>query len=291
MLSRIQGPYDQTTAVAPTRYQEHQAGGGYDVELPLALRLQFQYKAPKAEPERGVRFKLDTDQITTLAAREPVETAYYVCPIVDSDNQLSDTLDQCYFVDAQAIWAESSQLYIPRDFPQSGAQGKLKDPDDQSGWTADPSNYYPIPDSAVKTWDEIRTDIEARNIGMIVQDGGRTTQEYDHFVSRLRDLWSLHDDDSSGQVRTDGGEPYDENGEAIDRLVRFATDQFQEFYAEKYPETIDVERHAAYLRRTLEGYRDVRRPDVHGIRRAQELVAQSNQPTTVRRSIQLGSRQ
>lgn len=77
LLDRIRGPYNQTIAIALTRYQEHQAGGGYDVELPLAMRFLFQYKATKAKPNRGVRFKLDTQQITTLATREPSEVAYY----------------------------------------------------------------------------------------------------------------------------------------------------------------------------------------------------------------------
>ncbi|QIO25567.1 hypothetical protein [Haloarcula sp. JP-L23] len=224
-----------------------------------------------------MRFKLEPEQITTLAARAPTETAYYACPVVDSDNQLSDALNNCYFVDAQAIRAGSSQLYIPRDFPHSPVQGKVKDPADKSGWTGDPTNYYRIPEPAVKEWRDIRHDIESRNVGMLIRDGGSTTQQYHNFVNRLRDLWSLHDDTRSASVQTDGGEPNRNHQEVIDRLVSFATDQFRYRYAESSIEMPNIERHEQYLRSTLEEYMNVRRPDVHGIRRGQEVIAQSGE--------------
>lgn len=287
ILTRIRGPYNQTTAIAPTRYQEHQAGGGYDVELPLAMRLLFQYKAPKAEPNRGVRFKLDTQQITTLATREPGEVAYYACPVVDSDNQLSDALTECYFIDVQAIEAGSSQLYIPTDYPNSPVQAKFKDPSDQSGWIGDPVNYYEIPYSAVKMWDDLRTGIESRNIGMVVRESGSTTDSYDDFVDRLQDLWTLHDD-TRGQARTDGGEPNENDHQRIERLVSFARSQHRRLFEESDVAVPDIERHERHLRETLEGYQTVRRPDVHGIGRAQELIAQSGS-TDRNRALKLGN--
>ena len=280
ILTRIRGPYNQTTAIAPTRYQEHQAGGGYDIELPLAMRLLFQYKAPKAEPNRGVRFKLDVEQITTLATREPAEVAYYACPVVDSDNQLSDALTECYFIDAQAIEAGSSQLYIPTDYPNSPVQAKFKDSSDQSGWVGDPANYYEIPRSAVKMWDNVKTGIESRNIGMVIRESGPTTASYDDFVDRLQDLWALQDD-TLGQARTDGGEPNGSDQQRIERLVSFACSQHRQLFAESNVEMPDIERHESHLRETLQGYQTVRRPDVHGIGRAQELVAQSGNPGRV----------
>ncbi|RKD85227.1 hypothetical protein [Halopiger aswanensis] len=287
ILTRIRGPYNQTTAIAPTRYQEHQAGGGYDVELPLAMRLLFQYKAPKAEPNRGVRFKLDTQQITTLATREPSEVAYYACPVVDSNNQLSNALTECYFIDAQAIEAGSSQLYIPTDYPNSPVQAKFKDSSDKSGWAGDPVNYYEIPHTAVKTWDDIRNGIESRNIGMVIRRSGSTTASYDVFVDRLQDLWALHDD-TLEQVRTDGGEPNENGEQRIERLVSFARFQHLQLFEESDVELPDIERHERHLRDTLEGYQTVRRPDVHGIGRAQELVAQSGS-TGWNQALPLGS--
>lgn len=288
LLDRIRGPYNQTIAIAPTRYQEHQAGGGYDVELPLAMRLLFQYKAPKAKPNRGVRFKLDTQQITTLATREPSEVAYYACPVVESDNQLSDALMECYFIDAQAVEAGSSQLYIPTDYPNSFVQAKFKDSADQSGWVGDPENYYRIPHSAVKMWDEIKTGMESRSIGMSIRESGSTTTSYGDFVDRLQDLWALHDD-SLGQVRTDGGEPNDNNQQRIERLVSFASSQHRRIFEDSDIELPDIERHEHYLRETLHGYQNVRRPDVHGIRRAQEVIAQSGSPVGIH-GFRLGNR-
>lgn len=288
LLSRIRGPYNRTTAIAPTRYQEHQAGGGYDVELPLAMRVLFQYKAPKAKPDRGVRFKLDTQQIATLVTREPGEVAYYACPLVDSDNQLSDALLNCYFIDAQAIEAGSSQLYIPTDYPNSFVQAKFKDSSDQSGWIGDPENYYDIPHSAVNMWSEIKSGIESRNIGMTIRESGSTTASYDDFVDRLQDLWALQDD-PLGQVRTDGGEPNENNQQRIERLVSFARSQHRKLFEDSKVDLPDIEHHEHQLRETLKGYQNVRRSDIHGVGRAQEIVAQSGSPD-VKRGIRLGNR-
>jgi len=274
ILNRIHGPYDQTTAIAPTRYQEHQAGGGYDVEHPFAMRLLFQYKAPRAETNKGVRFKLDTQQITTLATREPGEVAYYACPVVDSDNQLSDALTKCYFIDAQAIEAGSSQVYIPTDYPNSPVEAKLKDSADQSGRGVDPKNYYEIPHSAVKLWEDLRTGIESRNIGMVISETGSKTDSYGEFTDRLQDLWALHDD-NRGRTRTDGGEPNESKQQRIGRLVSFACSQHRRLFEESDVAAPDIERHERILRETLEDYRTVRRPDVQGIRRSQELITQS----------------
>jgi hypothetical protein len=164
----------------------------------------------------------------------------------DSDNQLSDALTECYFIDVQAIEAGSSQLYIPTDYPNSPVQAKFKDPSDQSGWIGVPVNYYEIPHSAVKMWDDLRTRIESRNIGMVIRESGSTMDTYDDFVDRLQDLWALHDD-TRGLARTDGGEPNENDHQRIERLISFARSQHRRLFEDSDVAVPDIEQYRSKL--------------------------------------------
>lgn len=268
MLSRLKGGFKRQAATSPTRREER--GVGYDVQLSFALRLQFQYKRPQNNHgDRGITFDVNGEQIGTLCFRDDTQTPYLACPAVEDRGELTQSLDNCYFINAHPVSRKTSRLYIPEDYPSDPSAevtAKIKNGD-----------YYTVPDRAVKTWNELLKGIKSRNLGLTVRKNGQTTSEYSDFVDRLRDLTDLY---YPQPVQPDGGdreespEDYEKvlNEEAAYQLIEHATNQYREFYRESDDMPTIEEEGEALWKLIEEKMSETTDPSVHGVRRSRDLV-------------------
>lgn len=273
MLSSLESDAERIAATSPTRKAEK--GLGYDVECSFVKRLQFQYKRPQyIHSERGLCFEVNSDQVATLRFRDEVRVSYLVCPYVTNRSQLNDTLENSYFIDVQAVRANTTRLFIPKNYP-NGKPITARYNDD------DTSYYYEIPQHAVLVWSNIESTINSHAIGQVVRENGTLTPPYREFVKRLSALKNLYD--PSKPVMADGGEDIDEgrelNEEARQRLINHARREhlsvYEEYIISEEELNETVSQDTIGLEETISNMEHVQDRQVHRIRRSRELIYES----------------
>jgi hypothetical protein len=288
MLSNFDTKNSQVAATSPSRRREK--GHGYDVQYTFVKRIQFQYKRPKYQHNsRGLCFKINNDQVTTLRLRDARRIAYLACPYVTNQSQLKDTLSRTIFIDAQAVRGNTTRLFIPEDYSDANDPSSVNESVTALFNDGNKRDYYEIPDNSIFVWDTIESSINTRKIGQVVRDNGELTQPYKQFVERLSTLMNLYNPASPSGVATDGGEPEDRNNQvdeqAMERLVNHATREHQQIYLEDAEHDIEQDNDVISEDRRglvdgIEQMSGVRDPQVHGIRRSREIIYESGEMNT-----------
>lgn len=272
MLTDLEGAFGRTTAKSPTRVAENDLG--FDVQLSFALRVQFQYKRPQTTTSRGVSFSINGDQVSTLRMRDPLRVAYLVCPIALREDEVPGSITRTAFVDVHAVNAFTSRVYIPSGPPIGYADGGLKIKN---------GGYYPIPKENIYSWDDIRTGILDRNLGMAIRHQAAVSGAYQEFQRRLAKLANLYNPrpqvGPGSQYLTDGGEdPSDQvlNEEYATDLVNFARGQRQELIVNRDQDRDWDDSEREYDERglwsTIENMGGARHPSTFRISRSTEYV-------------------
>lgn len=287
MLETLESDADRLAATSPTRKDER--GLGYDVQLSFAQRIQFQYKRPQyVHSNRGLCFEVNSDQVATLRFRDDVGVAFLACPYVTNRSQLPTSLNKSFFIDVQAVRANTTRLYIPENYPRSGTvTARYND--------GNTSYYYEIPEYAISTWSNIESGIQTRAIGQVVRDNGDLTQPYRDFVRRLTALKRLYD--PSMPVRADGGddssnEP-DVNFEAREQLISHAEQGHRRIYSDHIAEEDSLQEALSQdrsgLKNTVRNMKGIEDPQVHRIRRSRDIIVEEGNQTE--RKLNLGRRE
>lgn len=268
MLRYMDGMYRNIVATAPTRVEERAVG--YDVQFAFAMRVQFQYKRPLEPVSRGIPFKVNSQQVTTLRGRDDTSVSYLACPVIPTRANLDDALNQCIFIDAHAVRANTSRVYVPRHYfsRDRRIEGKIRN-----------GPYYPIPERGIKTWADIARGIDNRNIGLVIRQNGQATSQFRRFIERIAKFHNLfrHEGNlgAGRQYITDGGEDdqYREpNWQFVEELVDHAIESQQELYISSNVSSPNWEEERAVLLSMMESRYDTRDPSLTGIRRSRELI-------------------
>lgn len=272
ILNDLEPLFGRVTAKSPTRVDEGDLG--YDVQLSFALRTQFQYKRPQTETNRGVSFKVNGQQVSTLRMRDPTRTAFLTCPIALREDEIPGAIERTAFVDVNAVSSKTSRLYIPANQPigQAAGAAKIKN-----------GSYYQIPRGSIYSWDDLLQGIQNRNIGMIIR---RQMNQSSNFESFMRRLWLLENlftrsprSDSASRYRTDGGEDNKSlNQEYMRELTSFATEQQNIIFQESDVEGVSREEDREGLEDTIASMEDTRHPSIYKISRSTEHVLENGAP-------------
>jgi hypothetical protein len=114
-LDQLQSAGEETVALAPTRVDEgggtNEIGAGYDITFDTAREVFLQHKSPDGTIVRGrgdmermwLKFKINTEQLLSLAIQYGSQRAYYALPIVTTSSELGTAVDRTVFVDAWKI--------------------------------------------------------------------------------------------------------------------------------------------------------------------------------------------
>jgi hypothetical protein len=186
MLELTKPPYDSTTAVAPSSQLENWLG--YDVELPFLKSVFLQFKRPHILDYRQSPFSFHTDhpgqlnKLRKLADRLP-RSVFYALPLVETDSDLVETLENTLFVKVECLQEDTSRVRVHRNHSPHGhwrpdrLEAKIKNEDwydlGEDCWFSweEFNTGLVSPDSGIEPWiDEEYQDIEREPVGVVLKE-------------------------------------------------------------------------------------------------------------------------
>lgn len=196
-LTALSAVFEQCTATAPSRSEEgnseDELGKGYDISLDVAKEVVFQYKRPKKARVRGPNgseyqwlfFKMNMEQVYTLALLYAPGEAFIACPVVTENRLLTETLERTVYVDVYTILLQTllrrqetryiAAEYRPESKPSPHVVGKYAVAAYSMRDGIDTSPYYRLkrrgasgcPD--VYLWDDLESKIESCSYGLPIR--------------------------------------------------------------------------------------------------------------------------
>lgn len=298
ILKWLERRTSKAIAKSPSRINEGNRDGGYDVEHITARAFHLQYKSIHNERKTSFtlrdgsnssynpycQYKLKLGQHNTLLIHnEAVNHGFYALPLVQSENGLTDTLSKTVFVNIYAIEIPTKYLYVsetPNNQPVVYGRTYHR--------FGSGAEFYPIT-SGVYTWNSLRSQLQRDALGFEIRNQAGFTSTYADRLIRQVLLKHLYDSQWSPQnIASDGGErPSQLRRDIAEYLTSYVFEQIEQFNESHQ----DLNERKRVSRESfidmLKDYAETRDPSLHGIRRSRQILTEqgaaidSNQGTSL----------
>jgi len=289
ILSWLESQASRAVAKSPSRINEGNQDGGYDVEYTTVRAFHIQYKSiynnrktpfelrdnTKSSGAPYHQYKLLLNQHNTLLIHnEAINHGFYALPLVEDENGLPSTLANTIFVDVYAVERGTKYLYVSQSntgCPQVYAR--------TFDWYGSSPDFYPIT-SGIYTWRGLRYMLSRDALGFGIRDQSGFTAEYiDRLIRRVLLAHVFDPHWSSRGLASDGGDPTAEPREEIvsylKSFIRNQRNRFKEYHDLSPQRTDQANRD---FQAVLQESVDSRDPSLAGIRHSKQIIAESGKP-------------